>query len=271
MAGRIHRASTPRATPSRSSRARASAQPVPRLRAHGQDPAAHPHRRWTRPRRPACCRTASARSSRPSRTACRDIFLLDLETGADEEPHPGRLLRRRPPDLAGRQARRLHAPDQRPRQGVCVPARPPGAEDPAHLRRATTTPPPSSRPTATSIYYSSTEDDDIPNLRSLDLRTGAIRQYTDALGGNMAPAVLPGTRGRARGLHQLLQGRVPAADDRDRRPREGGRPGGADRLRGRDRSTSSRTSPTRWCPRTSARSARSRSCSWRAARRSTSA
>jgi hypothetical protein len=42
------------------------------------------------------------------------------------------------------------------------------------------------------IYYSSDEDDDIPNLRSLDLETGVIQQYTDALGGNMAPAALKG-------------------------------------------------------------------------------
>lgn len=45
------------------------------------------------------------------------------------------------------------------------------------------------------VYFSSEEDDDIPNLRSLDLRTGAIRQYTDALGGNVAPAVLRGKSG----------------------------------------------------------------------------
>jgi Tol biopolymer transport system component len=42
------------------------------------------------------------------------------------------------------------------------------------------------------LYFSSDEDDDIPNLRSLDLETGVIQQYTDALGGNMAPAVLKG-------------------------------------------------------------------------------
>jgi WD40-like Beta Propeller Repeat len=42
------------------------------------------------------------------------------------------------------------------------------------------------------LYYSSDEDDDIPNVRSLDLETGVIQQYTDALGGNMAPAVLKG-------------------------------------------------------------------------------
>ncbi len=47
----------------------------------------------------------------------------------------------------------------------------------------------------TKIYYSSNEDDEIFNLRSLDLRTGAIEQYTDALGGNMAPVTLKGKTG----------------------------------------------------------------------------
>src|SRR6266498_1566144 len=44
----------------------------------------------------------------------------------------------------------------------------------------------------TKLYYSSNEDADIPNLRSLDLQTGVIQQYTDVLGGNMAPAPLKG-------------------------------------------------------------------------------
>jgi WD40 repeat protein len=44
-----------------------------------------------------------------------------------------------------------------------------------------------------TLFYSSTEDDDIYNVRSLDLRTGAVRQYTDALGGNTAPAQIHGT------------------------------------------------------------------------------
>jgi hypothetical protein len=47
-------------------------------------------------------------------------------------------------------------------------------------------------PDGSRIYYSSTEDDEIYNIRSLDLKTGVIRQYTDALGGTMTPAVLPG-------------------------------------------------------------------------------
>jgi hypothetical protein len=45
------------------------------------------------------------------------------------------------------------------------------------------------------VYYASDENDDIFNVRSLDLITGVVRQYTDVLGGNMAPATLPGKAG----------------------------------------------------------------------------
>jgi len=45
------------------------------------------------------------------------------------------------------------------------------------------------------LYYSSDEDDDIFNLRSLDLETGAIAQYTDVFGGTMAPAPIEGPQG----------------------------------------------------------------------------
>jgi hypothetical protein len=54
---------------------------------------------------------------------------------------------------------------------------------------------PTFAPDGNSIYYSSDEDDDIFNLRNLDLRTGVIRQYTDTLGGTMAPALLHGRAG----------------------------------------------------------------------------
>jgi hypothetical protein len=47
------------------------------------------------------------------------------------------------------------------------------------------------------VYYASTEDDDIYNLRGLDLTTGVVKQYTDVLGGNMAPAPISG-RGQDR-------------------------------------------------------------------------
>jgi hypothetical protein len=45
------------------------------------------------------------------------------------------------------------------------------------------------------VYYASDEEDEIYNLRSLDLATGVIRQYTDALGGDMSPAPLAGKGG----------------------------------------------------------------------------
>lgn len=40
------------------------------------------------------------------------------------------------------------------------------------------------------LFHVSNEDDNIFNLRSLDLETGDIIQYTDTLGGNFAPAVV---------------------------------------------------------------------------------
>jgi hypothetical protein len=47
----------------------------------------------------------------------------------------------------------------------------------------------------TRVYYAANEDDDIFNVRSLDLKTGAVEQYTDVLGGNMAPWPLKGRAG----------------------------------------------------------------------------
>jgi len=40
------------------------------------------------------------------------------------------------------------------------------------------------------MFYTSNEDDDIYNLRSLDLETGDIIQYTDVLGGNFSPSIV---------------------------------------------------------------------------------
>lgn len=44
------------------------------------------------------------------------------------------------------------------------------------------------------MFYSSNEDDDIYNLRSMNLETGDIIQYTDVLGGNFAPTVIKDLR-----------------------------------------------------------------------------
>ena len=40
------------------------------------------------------------------------------------------------------------------------------------------------------VFYTSNEDDDIFNLRSMDVETGDIIQYTDVLGGNFSPTII---------------------------------------------------------------------------------
>jgi Tol biopolymer transport system component len=91
-------------------------------------------------------------------------------------------------------------------------------DDPSHRTQLTFGAHSDNAPTFSSdgnlVYFSSTEDDDIPNLRSLDLRTGAVRQYTDALGGNMAPAVLPGKGGERLAFISYFKGeyRLQAID-----------------------------------------------------------
>ncbi len=44
------------------------------------------------------------------------------------------------------------------------------------------------------MFYTSNEDDSIFNLRSMDVGTGDIIQYTDVLGGNFAPSVIKDAR-----------------------------------------------------------------------------
>jgi Tol biopolymer transport system component len=123
-----------------------------------------------------------------------DIYLLDLETGAttnltsdayaDSDPQispDGRLVV---------YTRHFSGHDKI----FVFPL-----DDPAHKTQLTFGPfddsAPIFSPDGTRIYYSSNEDDDIYNVRSLDLKTGVIEQYTDVLGGNMAPAALHGKTG----------------------------------------------------------------------------
>ena len=44
------------------------------------------------------------------------------------------------------------------------------------------------------MFYTSNEDDDIYNLRSMDVETGDIIQYTDVLGGNFSPSIIKDAR-----------------------------------------------------------------------------
>jgi Tol biopolymer transport system component len=75
-------------------------------------------------------------------------------------------------------------------------------DDPSHKTQLTFGPFDDSAPIFSrdgkKLYYASDEDDDIFNLRSLDLETGAIAQYTDVFGGTMAPAPIEGPHGSDR-------------------------------------------------------------------------
>jgi hypothetical protein len=92
------------------------------------------------------------------------------------------------------------------------------------------------------VYFSSDEDDDIFNLRSLDLKTGVIRQYTDALGGDMMPAALP-VKGPERAAFVAYFRASTGSTASSRSSDEGDRPG---RLLGdRDRRLPARRPPGR--------------------------
>ena len=56
------------------------------------------------------------------------------------------------------------------------------------------------------VLYSSNEDDGIYNLRSIDIKTGVIKQYTDALGGNMVPTPLKTPQGDRIGFISYFKG-----------------------------------------------------------------
>ena len=129
-------------------------------------------------------------------------------------PSPTPIPRSRPTGSSVAYTRRISGHDKI----YVFPLDQPGPEDAAHLRRLRRQRARLLRRRRARIYYSSTEDDDIYNLRSLDLKTGVIRQYTDVAGRQHRPRAPPRQGRRPRiGVHQLLQGRVPPAVDRDSR------------------------------------------------------
>ena len=144
---------------------------------------------WTRPRRPACCRDGRHALLSAIKDGVTDIYMLDLSNGTcknltqdafyDNDPQVS------PDGKMVVYTRRVSGHEKI----FVFPLDNPARKTQLTFGPTTTTRP-SSRPTGRRVYYSSTEDDEIYNLRGLDLRTGIIRQYTDALGGNMAPAVV---------------------------------------------------------------------------------
>ena len=151
-------------------------------------------------------------------------------------------------------------------------------EDAAHLRHARRDRRRSSSTTDTLVFSSTATDPTEPiepevaqngniyNIWTLNLKTGELQQYTDALGGNLSPVVLHGRQELAPRVRQLLQGRVRPAHARAQGAAAHGGVAPTSARPARS-STSRRRSRTRWSPRTSARRARSRRCSSRAGRR----
>ena len=173
---------------------RQGAELLPGLRARRQGAEAGPGRRSTRPRPRASSPTAGRSSSPRSRRASPTSGRLDLETGAVTNLTRDEYADNNPqvsPDG------KLVVYERRISGNAKVYAFPLG--DPSRKTQLTFGPFDDTAPAFSTdgkkVYYSSDEDDDIPNLRSLDLQTGAIAQYTDVFGGTMAPAPLKTPRG----------------------------------------------------------------------------
>jgi Tol biopolymer transport system component len=123
-----------------------------------------------------------------------DIWKLDLDTGAvtnlTQDPYADNNPQVSPDG-------KLVVYERRVSGNAKIYAFP--LDDPARKTQLTFGPFDDSAPYFSSdgsrVFYASDEDDDIPNLRSLDLQTGAIQQYTDVFGGAMAPAPLKTPRG----------------------------------------------------------------------------
>ncbi len=108
----------------------------------------------------------------------------------------------------------------------------------------------------------------IYNVWTLSLKNGELRQYTDAVGGNLYATVLRQGAGAPRiAFIDLLQGPSTSCTRSTAATRSSRRRQRTSARRAARSSTSRRRSRTRWSPRTRRRRARSRRCSWTAARR----
>ena len=178
-----------------------AAQPLPGLASSTGGSCAASRCSWTRPRPPACCPTGATSIFAGLKEGVSDIYLLDLETRRGQEPDPGRLRRLRSPGLARRQDRgRIRAGHQRPRQDL----RRSRSTDPQkktqltfgalRRRRARSSPPDGN----TRLLLLQRGRRHLQPAQPRPAHRASIQQYTDVLGGNMAPAPLPGQARRPR-------------------------------------------------------------------------
>ena len=165
-----------------------------------------------------------------------------------------------PTCVARRQVDRL--PRARQRQREAVPARPrdrarrrssPSARTTTAARSSSTTTRSCSRRRrsipAEPIEPEVARNGNIYNIWTLNLKTGELRQYTDALDGNLSPVVLRDDEAGADRVRHLLQGRVRPPHARAQGAAAHGRDARTSARPARS-STSRRRSRTRWCSRT---------------------
>ena len=287
------------ATPCRGCRGRrpATASPTSRARRSRrtlvlQNVLTQQDREALRSSRPSTCRsrptsapTASTSPSPALRNAIADIFIDRPRDRRHQEPHQRRVRRLRPDLGARRQVDRLHRARQRQRQAVPARSRAPGKktqltfgthDDGARAvprRRHARVPVDGGRSRTSRSARRSRSNGNIYNIWTLNLKNGELKQYTDALGGNVSPVVAAATRTRQQkiafvtyykgeyGIHTLPAQKEPlhtvaSADF--------GSAGPDHRLPAAAEPHAGQGEPAR-------RRASSRSCSSRAGRRSTSA
>jgi WD40-like Beta Propeller Repeat len=134
-----------------------------------------------------------------------DIFLVDLETGAlknlTQDPYQDTNARISPDGKLVAYTRRISG-------NTKIYAFP--LADPTRRTQLTFGPHDDAAPIFSAdsgtLYYSSNEDGDIYNLRSLDLKTGVVKQWTDVLGGNLVPFPLKTERGERLGFISYFKG-----------------------------------------------------------------
>ncbi len=107
----------------------------------------------------------------------------------------------------------------------------------------------------------------IYNIWTLGLKTGELKQYTDSLGGNLAPVILRESKNVRVAFITYYKGSYGLHTIELSKPLKAVATRGLRLARARS-STSRRRSPTRSCPRTSGTRNGSRRCTWRADRAS---
>ena len=192
-----------------------AAQPLPGLGAQRQHPASGSRSAQDQAQAPCLLPDGRRALFAALKEGVSDIFLLDLETGEtknltqdafyDDDPQvspDGKLVV---------YTRRISGHDK----VMHVPARRPGAARRSSPSAPTTTRRRPSRPTATSSTTPRPRTTTSPTCAASTCARARCGSTRTRWAATWRPRCCRGKGGRAPRLHQLLQGRVPPADDRD--------------------------------------------------------